>query len=377
MKVVCIDDEPLILEHLSSKLQQVEDVEVVSTHVCPMEGQNYILKNDVDTVFLDINLPEVNGVDLAHQIVQKKPDIMVVFLTAHEEYAVKAYALEAVDYIVKPIQLERLQIAVNRARKKSQALKLWSTNKGKKLYIKVANHLAFSTDGQHFSPLQWRTAKAEELFLLLLHHRGALVDKYTIKSTVWEDFDVNDSLLHTTISYIRKSLKKFKDYITIQLRGQAYFLELKNVQVDLFHWEASLSNLGTLSYRTIEKYEKVMKQNEDVYLKQYSYIWLEAERERLELLFEDTMKKMASIHVLENELNKAFLTYQTISERQPENEAVHFLLMKLYARNGYLRQVNSQYQKLCNIFQNKLDMEPSEHIQQWYDNFVFVMQNEP
>src|SRR5699024_3769963 len=157
--------------------------------------------------------------------------------------------------------------------------------------------------------------------------------------------------------YIRKSLKRFKDYITIQLRGQGYFLELKNVQVDLFHWEASLSSLGTLSYRTIEKYEKVMKENEDVYLKQYSYIWIEAERELSELRFEDTMKKMASTHVLENQLNKAFFTYRKSSERQPENEAVHFLLMKLYARKGYPRQVNSQYQKLCNIFHDKVDME--------------------
>src|SRR5699024_8938427 len=343
MKVVCIDDEPLILEHLSSKLQQVENVKVVSTHVCPMGGLNHILKNDVDTVFLDINLPEVNGVDLAHQIVQKKPDIMVIFLTAHEEYAVKAYDLEAVDYIVKPIQLERLQMAVNRARKKLQALKLWSTNKRKKLYIKVANHLAFSTDGQHFFPLQWRTAKAEELFLFLLHNRGDLVDKYTIKATIWENFDVSDSLLHTTVSYIRKTLKDFKEYISIQLRGQAYFIEMKSTQVDLFDWEYVLDSLDPFSAHTLEKYEKVMRQNGDVYLKQYSFIWLEAEKERLELLWADTMKRMAAFYVIDNEISKALSTYRLISERQPENEEAHFLLMKLFAKNGYIKQASDQY----------------------------------
>lgn len=376
MNVVCIDDKPLALESLSLELRQICSVEIVNTYVNAFEGLANIIQDEVDVVFLEVKLPEIKGIDLARKIIEKKPDVLIVFLTAYKEYAVEAFELEATDYIVKPVQLKRLQSTIERAKRKLHALRHFSSNKETKLSIKVSNHLAFSTDGKQFSPLQWRTTKAEELFLYLLHNRGHMVDKFTIKEVLWGDFDVADGLLHTTISNIRKALKEYKDHIKVRLRGNAYFLEMKQVQIDLFHWEDELNSLGRSIPKALEKYEKIMKLNQGVYLKQYSYIWLESERERLEQLWTETMKQMASLYVIENEVNKAFSIYHSICERQPTNEEVHFLRMKLYAKNGYVKEVSNQYEELTRILQKQLDCQPSEYIRQWYDNFMFVLHSQ-
>lgn len=377
MRVVCIEDEPLILEHLSSKLQQMEGVEISGTYLHPAEAAAHIFHSEVDAVFLDINLPEIKGIDLARQIMEEKPNVLIVFLTAHKEYAVEAFELNAADYLVKPIQINRLQSTVERLRQKlSTKEQTINLNEEKPLYIKVSNHLAFSTDGEHFLPLQWRTSKAEELFLLLLHNRGNLVDKYTIKEIIWKDFDVSDSLLHTTVSYIRKALKDYKQHLTVVLRGNAYYLEMKQVEVDLFQWEKSLDSLSNIAPNQLEKYEQVMKQYPDMYLKQYSYIWLEPEKERLEQLWTEAMKEMASLYVIENHLDKAFSTYQLICERQPDNEEAHFLLMKLYAKNGYVKSAFKQYKQLSDYLQEYIDTQPNVSIQQWYNNLLFVEQHD-
>lgn len=377
MRIVCIDDEPLILDYLSLKLQEIGDVVVAGTYIHSNEGLNYILQNEVDVVILDINLPEIKGVDLARKITDEKPDILIAFLTAHQEYAIEAFELDAIDYIVKPIRMERLQKTVERARRKlAKAQPQNASSEKEQLFIQLSNYLAFSTDGEHFSPLQWRTSKAEELFLFLLHNRGDLIDKFQIKEIVWEDFDISDSLLHTTVSYIRKTLKDYKNYLSVELRGDAYYLDMKQVHVDVFLWEKKLNSLNTLSSLTLKEYEQVMKLNQDIYLRQYSYLWIEAERERLEKIWTDTMKQMASLYVIENEVNKAFSTYKSICKRQPDHEEVHFLLMKLYANNGYFKRAINQYERLFNYLQNHLDTQPSASIKQWYNNLLFVIQNE-
>src|SRR5699024_1578770 len=107
---------------------------------------------------------------------------------------------------------------------------------------------------------------AEELFLFLLHNRGDLIDKFQIKEIVWEDFDISDSLLHTTVSYIRKTLKDYKNYLSVELRGDAYYLDMKQVHLDVFLWINKLNSLHTCSLFTIKEYEHVMKLNQDIYL---------------------------------------------------------------------------------------------------------------
>lgn len=112
-KVNCIivDDEPIAREILENHLQKVDAVTVVATCKNAIEAFNAINSNQIDVVFLDINMPEISGLSFAKSI---NKNIKIIFTTAYREYAVDGFNLQAVDYLLKPISFERLLQAVNK-----------------------------------------------------------------------------------------------------------------------------------------------------------------------------------------------------------------------------------------------------------------------
>lgn len=118
IKCVIIDDEPLALSLLRSYAEKVEILDVRGAFTNPIEGLSFIQNNSIDLLFLDIQMPELSGTDVA-KIVQDK--CKVIFTTAYAEYAVQGFELKAVDYLVKPITLERFLDAVNRIQKDEES----------------------------------------------------------------------------------------------------------------------------------------------------------------------------------------------------------------------------------------------------------------
>src|SRR5699024_3335828 len=128
MRAVCIDDERLALDFMTHLLDKVENINVVGTFLRAKEGLAFILEETVDVVFLDIHMPEMNGLQLAEEILDKKPYIDIVFVTAYNEYAVSAFDLNAIDYLMKPVKIDRLQKTIDRL-EKEQTLKPTIENK--------------------------------------------------------------------------------------------------------------------------------------------------------------------------------------------------------------------------------------------------------
>jgi DNA-binding LytR/AlgR family response regulator len=112
IQAIAIDDEPLALKVITSLIGRMEGITLVKTFTQPNEGLSYLKKFPVDLVFLDIHMPAISGMSLAKQLPE---NIMVIFTTAFSEYAVNSYELDAIDYLVKPINLPRLQKAVDKA----------------------------------------------------------------------------------------------------------------------------------------------------------------------------------------------------------------------------------------------------------------------
>jgi DNA-binding LytR/AlgR family response regulator len=106
MKIDCIvvDDEPLAIEVLKSHIQKVDSLEIVSTCSDAIEAFDFLSKNQVDLMFLDIHMPEMKGTELVKTL-QNPPS--VVFTTAHREYAIESYNLNVLDYLLKPISFDR------------------------------------------------------------------------------------------------------------------------------------------------------------------------------------------------------------------------------------------------------------------------------
>ncbi len=113
IKCMAIDDEPLALEIIESHISKFPHLKLISKCSNAIEASESIKIEKPDLIFCDINMPEISGIDFMKSI--KDTGILLIFTTAYSEYAVDAFTLDALDYLLKPISLDRFKKSIGRA----------------------------------------------------------------------------------------------------------------------------------------------------------------------------------------------------------------------------------------------------------------------
>lgn len=121
INAIAIDDEPRALEIIENHAKKVSFLNLTAIFTDPFQGIEYINEYGPDVVLLDINMPDISGIDLLKNLT-KKP--LIIFTTAHSEYAVKSYEVEAIDYLLKPFDYARFLLAITKAKDKLQNTKV-------------------------------------------------------------------------------------------------------------------------------------------------------------------------------------------------------------------------------------------------------------
>ena len=136
LRVIVIDDEPLAINVLKNYIQQVKELVLVETFSNAMDASSFLRDSEVDIMFLDINMPMVDGLEFLGTL-HKKP--FVIMTTAHEEHALKSFELEAIDYLVKPISMPRFLKSVDRiiGLKQGSINRSNSSNEKPSIFVKV------------------------------------------------------------------------------------------------------------------------------------------------------------------------------------------------------------------------------------------------
>lgn len=120
MKCLVIDDEPLAREAVERLIKKMPELTLVHSFGDVGDAQDYILNNDIDLIFLDIELSGDNGVQFATTLPE---NVLIIFITAYSRYAVDSYEVDAIDYLLKPLSLERFRKAAGRALEYHKLLK--------------------------------------------------------------------------------------------------------------------------------------------------------------------------------------------------------------------------------------------------------------
>ena len=121
LRVVVVDDEQLARSELCFLLEQIGGLEVIAQAGNGVEALNVIEEHQPDLVMLDVQMPGLTGFEVARRVMQAGIGSQVIFVTAFDQYAIDAFEVNAVDYLLKPVDPERLAMAVDRARKRQQA----------------------------------------------------------------------------------------------------------------------------------------------------------------------------------------------------------------------------------------------------------------
>jgi DNA-binding LytR/AlgR family response regulator len=126
MKCIIIDDEPLAREGMQIHVKNMPQLQLMGSFNNPLDAATLLQQNTIDLVFLDIEMPEMNGLNFVKTLTNSP---LVIFITAYPQYALDSYELDAIDYLLKPIRFERFVKAVNKAQSYLDLLASKDTNK--------------------------------------------------------------------------------------------------------------------------------------------------------------------------------------------------------------------------------------------------------
>ncbi|MCX6280761.1 MAG: LytTR family DNA-binding domain-containing protein [Bacteroidetes bacterium] len=130
---IAIDDEPLALEVIKKYAFDTPAISLLATFTDAIQAASWLKFNHADLIFLDIQMPDINGIRF-YENLKEKP--LVIFTTAFQEYAVTGFDLEALDYLVKPIKYDRFIKAVEKAQKTLEKIKSGNEEKGEFIFVK-------------------------------------------------------------------------------------------------------------------------------------------------------------------------------------------------------------------------------------------------
>ena len=196
MRCVIVDDEPLAVELVAGYVRKTPSLELVGTFTDPVMALSEIRSAAPDIVFMDIQMPDLNGLELSRMLPEQT---MVVFTTAFREYAFESYEVDAVDYLLKPVRYRKFAEAVSRAEKRIQSF----ADHGRQEEAQRESAF-FKVDGRHrniiFSDILYVSAMKDYVMLRLCSEKDPLVIHLTMKAV--EELLPSDMFMRVHRSYI-------------------------------------------------------------------------------------------------------------------------------------------------------------------------------
>ncbi len=217
MKTILVDDMLLDMQLFELKCADMPDFEIVGKFTDPMDALEFALHNVVDFALLDIDMPGMNGMELAMKIRTLWPSVIIVFVTAHPRYAVDALRMKA-DYVVfKPFDRDDIIDVLERA-------KLLQSRQEKRVRFHTFGCFEMQVDNRH---VRFHSAKAKELMALCVYNEGRNVSIYDIIECLWEGSDCKT----TDNTGYRRTIKELKDTLSDYRAEDIFVRERGNCRI--------------------------------------------------------------------------------------------------------------------------------------------------
>ena len=360
IKTIAVDDEWYNLEEVCELIRQTGFMCVSGRYQNPLDALGELEKIQPQVAFIDIELPEMDGITLAEKLLEKNPSILIVFVTSWNQYAVQAFDMNAIDYIMKPIRKERFNRMAEKIRRTVQTV---MQPVQRRLKIRCFGCLEVSIGG---TPVRWGRAKAEELFVYLLIHHGSYVHKEKIIETLWPDYEPKRALpvLQTTVCKIRGLFSEMKKDVALCYSGNRYCLSIQNAQCDYFDVERALADYSADrpdSYLAIEKactlYEKGL-------LSQQGYLWSMETDQELRKNLTTALREIALQQGKQPDWVKMVKILKQLTALTPDDDEANYWLLKTYEKIGDLQSARSHYSWLEKMMREEYDSKPSARIRE-------------
>lgn len=288
LRTILVDDERIILDDTIEMLSNNAQIKVVGAYQNPLDALKELKQTQPDCAFLDIEMTEMKGIELAERLITEMPEIEIIFVTAYNNYASQAYNVDALDYLLKPIHPERLDKAVEKLMNKCE-----KKQSNPSLICKIRCFGAFEVLIGDQS-IKWGRSKSKEFLAYMLQNEGKWINKYRLCDDLRPDDSPEQALayLQMAIYTLRKNLKTAScTQIEIRYADDRYHLSVKDADWDISYFEAAYSNYKMTGSLTMAKKALIIYRDE--YLEGEDWLWADLQREAYRCQYEQLLKFVA------------------------------------------------------------------------------------
>ncbi|MEH6940235.1 response regulator [Bacillus sp. JJ722] len=371
IRTILVDDEKLALDLMEKKLHKIGGIEVIGKFSDPESVINEMKNLDFQVAFLDIEMTGISGLDLAEIIQEWKSDIHIVFVTAYRDYAIQAFELNSIDYLLKPVLEGRLTKTIDRI---VEQLELNNKNNltqdkptSSTLEINCFNEFIVYNNKQ---PVKWKTAKVKELFAFFITHLGTYVNRDSIINQLWPDYDYKKAKiqLHTCISHLRKMLDLLGYNQSLTYSNQSYALNLTDFYCDAIELEEILNMHTNISKDNIILLENAVQKYVGEYMETNEYEWAQAKAHTISQNIFQLLQKMIDYYTKCGEQNKKQQCLIMLLKYNPYSEHALQQLMLHNIEIGNRGDAVKVYQEFSELLLGDLDIEPDHSTKKLYQS---------
>lgn len=366
MRVIVIDDEKAMHLIMTRMLSKLPEIEIAGCFSDTASASQHIKEHDVHVAFVDISMPQESGMQFAERIAVEHPDLYIVFVTSHKDYALDAFELSALDYIVKPVSLERIEKSVARAR---AVHRFTETSKAElasnPIQIYALGGLEVRT--AHGS-VKWISRKSAELFGYLLLNRGRIVSRARIISEVFGDMpDKNaETYLNTSIYQLRKAMVPHGLKSIVQSDSEGYGLDIPDASIDFVEFEERIKRYAEIDASNLEKALETEVQYVGDLFGEKGFGWALNDMERLSALYTAYVKKLVRELLEHHEEDNAIRLLNKLFSRNEFDEETVELLLRGYAAKKDQASLMKLYQRYAKVLRRELNIDSSKELEDLY-----------
>ncbi|MFC4306340.1 response regulator [Cohnella boryungensis] len=370
MRVLVVDDEPAMLLAMKRLLSKAEGVELAGSFRDAAEALAFVRDNHVDLAFLDIMIGEDNGLELARSLRSICADADIVFTTSHAEFAMPAYDVYPLDYMVKPVSGKRLEQTISRAAGRRRASPEVTGDSAPRL-LTVRALGGFEVFSQQAGAVKWISKKSAELFAYLLVHRSRSVARTRILADIFPDMPLKNAeiYLNTAAYQLRKalSLHGFKE--SILSTQEQYRVEFNQMDVDFIQSEQAIEKWSENKEENEEAAIEVEKRFGGELFEDNSYEWATAERERLAIVYNAFAKSLVNLLLARKRYPEAAQIARKLVSRNEFDEESNLLLLTVLGTMGDRQSLHKSYERYEQLLLQELGLPPSENLSRTYEQY--------
>ncbi|MDD2442515.1 MAG: response regulator [Clostridiaceae bacterium] len=364
LHVIAVDDEPAALKWFSRIAANHPNLVVGGLFSSAAKAVAYAHDHEVDAAFLDVEMPEMIGLDLARELQAINPEIRIVFITGHSQYAISAFRVRAFGYLLKPLDPDEFAEQVGHLVKLS--LPRMREPDSRRLQVTCFGQFTVrQTEGD--AAIRWKTAKAEELFALLVYYQGRSRARDILIDQLWPQLDPDKAanLFRVTCTYIRSALNDlgFTNIVDRELDG--YRVNTALLDCDLYRFRQVMHANQNARLSDLEDLASLYG---GAYLEGKSYDWATIVQAEFEAAFKRMQRCLAQRCLADGDTARACQALEKILAADPCDEEAMLEIIELQLQNGEPGAARKRY----NMYQTLLDREygelPPVHLRSLFDD---------